>query len=141
MQAQSKHEALAELITVAARSTHFPENLGQDKVLRILKDREQIGTTGHGLGVAIPHGKLADLEEIILAFGRSKVGLSYEARDNQPVYLFMLILSPLAMGNKYLKTLGRVSGFLRLEENRNLLLQTEDPAEVINLFEKNISAA
>lgn len=131
MQAELKDEALAELATAAGSrwSTVDAEHL-----LKVLLEREQVGSTGVGNGVAIPHGKLAGIEQLVLSFGRSKRGVSFEAIDNRPVHLFVQILCPVGMAAEYLQTLAQVSRLLKSKKNREKLLQLESRQEVVDLF-------
>ncbi|NOQ45368.1 MAG: PTS sugar transporter subunit IIA, partial [Desulfobulbaceae bacterium] len=91
MEADSKEEALQEL---AEAIHHRCDAIDIQTLVNVLKDREQVGSTGVGNGVAIPHGKIQGLEKLLLCFGRSRNGVSFDAIDNRPVYLFILILSP-----------------------------------------------
>jgi len=131
MQATSKEEALRELaLAVHARC----ERVDPEQLVSVLKEREQVGSTGVGNGVAIPHGKVPGLGRILLCFGRSREGVSFEAVDNRPVHLFVQILSPAGMADEYLQALARISNLLKVEANRNLLLRAESPEEVLTLF-------
>ena len=131
MKATSKNEALQELI--AAVSSQCAQ-LDPETLLMVLKDREQVGSTGVGHGIAIPHGKRPGLTRLLLCFGRSKKGISFEAIDNRPVHLFVLILSPTGMADEYLQTLARISRLLKVERNRKLLLQAKTIQKILTLF-------
>jgi PTS system nitrogen regulatory IIA component len=87
-----------------------------------------------GNGVAIPHAKVPGLEEMILCFGRSTRGISFDAVDNRPVHLFVQILSPMGMANEYLQTLARISRILKEEQNRRLLMQAASKEDIVALF-------
>ncbi len=108
--------------------------IGAEELAAVLRERESFGSTGVGNGVAIPHGKITGLEETILCFGRSQRGISYDAVDNHPVQLFVLILSPNNMTNEYLKTLAQVSRLLKQPRNRTILQETSNPNTVVDLF-------
>jgi nitrogen PTS system EIIA component len=101
-----------------------------------LLEREQIGSTGVGNGIAIPHGKMPDLQKLLLCFGRSGRGIAFEARDKMPVHLFVMILSPLDMAAEYLQTLGRISRLLKDESIRGKLLQASNAKTVQQLFSR-----
>jgi len=131
MQAASKDEALHELATVAHSRCAGVE---ADVLLRVLQEREQVGSTGVGNGIAIPHAKVPGIEQLLLCFGRSRGGISFEAIDNRPVHLFVQILSPIGMADEYLQSLARISRLLKSEKNRNFLLQAETEQEVLDLF-------
>jgi PTS system nitrogen regulatory IIA component len=131
MESTSKAEALQEL----AAAVHAAcAGVNQHTLVQVLQEREQVGSTGVGNGVAIPHAKVPGLEEMILCFGRSTRGISFDAVDNHPVHLFVQILSPMGMANEYLQTLARISRILKEEQNRRLLMQATSKKEILALF-------
>ena len=91
MQATGKEGALRELAALAATRCG---RCTAETLYTILLEREAIGSTGVGNGVAIPHGKVAGLDDILLCFGRSRDGIDFDAIDSRPVHLFVLLLSP-----------------------------------------------
>lgn len=105
----SKKQALQELAKKAASLIGQPEKL----VFDVLSDRERLGTTGVGLGIAIPHGKLPGLDRMTGLFARLDKPVDFEAIDNQPVDLVFLMLAPEDAGADHLKALARVSRLLR----------------------------
>ena len=104
-----KKQALQELAKKAASLIGQPEKL----VFDVLSERERLGTTGVGLGIAIPHGKLPGLERMTGLFARLEKPIDFEAIDNQPVDLVFLMLAPEDAGADHLKALARVSRLLR----------------------------
>jgi len=133
LKARNKEGALKELAEVLHK--HCP-HLKIENVYQVLRDREQIGSTGVGNGVAIPHGKIKELDRILLGFGRSRNGISYDSIDNQPVHLLVMILSPVRVVDEYLKTLAMISRLLKQPEKRRALRITESPREVIDIFQQ-----
>ncbi|WP_319549118.1 PTS sugar transporter subunit IIA [Desulfogranum marinum] len=131
MQATNKESALKELAQMAVENYH---NLDSARLYSTLLEREQIGSTGVGNGVAIPHGKVAGLKDIIFCFGRSMQGVNFEAIDNRPVYLFALLLSPAEIASEYLQALAHISNVLKQHTNRLKLLQVHSPQEIVSLF-------
>jgi len=105
----TKKQALQELAKKAAPLVGQPEQ----RVYDVLSERERLGTTGVGLGIAIPHGKLPGLERITGLFARLDKPVDFEAIDNQPVDLVFLMLAPEDAGTDHLKALARVSRLLR----------------------------
>jgi PTS system nitrogen regulatory IIA component len=105
----SKKQALQELAKKAASLVGQPEKL----VFDVLSERERLGTTGVGLGIAIPHGKLPGLDRMTGLFARLEKPVDFEAIDNQPVDLVFLMLAPEDAGADHLKALARVSRLLR----------------------------
>lgn len=109
LKVQSKKQLLQELSERAAKVTGLPER----RILEVLTERERLGSTGMGQGIAIPHGRLANLPKIVGLFARLETPIAYEAVDNQPVDLVFLLLAPEDAGADHLKALARVSRLLR----------------------------
>ncbi|HVJ51677.1 MAG TPA: PTS IIA-like nitrogen regulatory protein PtsN [Aliidongia sp.] len=104
-----KKQALQELAKKAATITGQPER----QIYDVLAERERLGTTGVGNGIAIPHGKLAGIERMTGVFARLEKPIDFEAIDDQPVDLIFLLLAPEGAGTEHLKALARVSRLLR----------------------------
>jgi PTS system nitrogen regulatory IIA component len=109
LKAKSKKQVLQELATHAARLTGLPER----DIFDTLLQRERLGSTGVGHGIAIPHGKLAGLPHITGLFARLEEPIDFDAVDGQPVDLIFLLLAPEGAGADHLKALARISRLLR----------------------------
>ena len=109
LKVSSKKQALQELAKRAARVTGQPER----KIFDVLVERERLGTTGVGHGIAIPHGKLAELDRLYALFARLENPIDFDAIDEQPVDLICVLLAPETAGADHLKALARVSRMLR----------------------------
>ncbi|MEQ8319838.1 MAG: PTS IIA-like nitrogen regulatory protein PtsN [Rhodospirillales bacterium] len=109
LRATSKKQALQELARKAADVTGLDER----KVFGVLMDRERLGTTGVGSGIAIPHGKLADLDQLYGIFARLEKPVDFQSIDDRPVDLIFVLLAPEEAGADHLKALARVSRLLR----------------------------
>jgi len=109
LRATSKKQALQELAERAAAITGLHER----QVFDVLLERERLGTTGVGNGIAIPHGKLAGLKKLHGVFARLSTPIDFEAIDERPVDLIFLLLAPETAGADHLKALARVSRLLR----------------------------
>ncbi|MBF0304833.1 MAG: PTS IIA-like nitrogen regulatory protein PtsN [Alphaproteobacteria bacterium] len=109
LRATSKKQALQELARRAAELTGMHERA----VFDVLLERERLGTTGVGNGIAIPHGKLATLDRLHGLFARLERPINFESIDEQPVDLIFLLLAPESAGADHLKALARVSRLLR----------------------------
>lgn len=105
----SKKQALEELAKHAATLTGLPERV----IFDVLLERERLGTTGVGNGIAIPHGKLSELDRLHGVFARLERPIPFESIDDQPVDLIFLLLAPQDAGADHLKALARVSRLLR----------------------------
>ena len=109
LRATSKKQALQKLAKRAAELTGQPERA----IFEVLIERERLGTTGVGNGIAIPHGKLADLDRLYGLFARIETPIDFDAIDEQPVDLICVLLAPETAGADHLKALARVSRLLR----------------------------
>ena len=127
----NKEGLFGELAGAAQKK--IPE-LNAEIIQQVLMEREQLGSTGVGNGVAIPHGKLHGLEQCLVCFGRSKKGIGFETKDNKPVHLVVMILSPVGMTEEYLQTLAKVSKLMNSESNRDKFFQASSKKTVQQLF-------
>jgi PTS system nitrogen regulatory IIA component len=109
LKAASKKQVLQELARQAAGVTGINER----KIFETLMERERLGTTGVGNGIAIPHGKLPELTRLYGFFARLEKSVDFDAIDEQPVDLIFLLLAPEGAGADHLKALARVSRLLR----------------------------
>ncbi len=109
LKASSKKQALQELAKHAAQIT----GVNDRRIFETLLERERLGTTGVGNGIAIPHGKLADFKRLYGVFARMDKPIDFDAIDEQPVDLIFLLLAPEGAGADHLKALARVSRLLR----------------------------
>jgi PTS system nitrogen regulatory IIA component len=138
LKASSKKQALQELARKASEIAGEHERA----IFDVLLERERLGTTGVGDGVAIPHGKLPNLKRLIGVFARLERPIDFESIDEQPVDLIFLLLAPGSAGADHLKALARVSRLLRDRATREKL-RGSDTAEAIFalLTEQHASAA
>jgi len=106
----------------------------QTALVKVLLERERLGSTGIGDGVAIPHGKLSVLTTPKISFGRSKKGLDFDSMDDQPTHLFFLLVAPENSANTHLKALAKIAKVLRNTAFRKKLMDAssrEDLYQVI----------
>lgn len=122
LKASGKKQLLQELAHHAARLTQIPER----RIFETLIERERLGSTGMGQGIAIPHGRLAGLPHIVGLFARLETPVAYEAVDEQPVDLVFLLLAPDSAGADHLKALARVARLLRDPEIARKLRDSRD---------------
>ncbi len=127
----SKEETLKLLSARVA--VVFPE-LSEEKILTVLRDREVLGSTGIGGGIAIPHGKMAELEKIVVLFARSRNGVDFAAVDGQLVHLFFLLLAPENSAGIHLKTLAQISRMLKNRDFCDKLREAEDGLSLFNMI-------
>lgn len=100
----------------------------QQQAVQILKERETLGSTATGNGVAIPHGKVPGLSEVRVGFGRHPQGIDFGAPDDKPVHLLFVILAPSEQQGVHLQLLARISRIVSSEECRKALLDAADAA-------------
>jgi PTS system nitrogen regulatory IIA component len=131
LKAGSKREALAELAGVLAEGGL---QVDAEAMLHVLLERERLGSTGIGDGIAIPHGKLAGLEEMAVAFGRSRTGIDFEAMDGKPVHLFFLLLAPENSAGQHLKALAKISRMLRDADFRKTLIDAKSHEALVRII-------
>ena len=93
---------------------------------RVLIEREQLASTAIGEGVAIPHGKLASVGEIVACLGRAPAGVDFDSMDGQPTYLFFVLVAPESSTGAHLKALARISRVFKDPEFRRRLLDAPD---------------
>jgi nitrogen PTS system EIIA component len=122
LKVNSKKQALQELAARAAALT----SRGEREILDILQQREKLGSTGVGNGIAIPHGKLPKLDRLFGLFARLDRPIDFEALDGQPVDLVFLLLAPESAGADHLKALARVARLLRDPDTAKKLRESRD---------------
>ena len=123
LQAVAREDVLREMVGHLLGAGKIKDAGG---LVQVLLEREMLGSTGIGHGVAIPHGRLAGLKEILLVFGRSENGVEFEAHDGKPVNLFFLLIAPEDSAGLHLKALARISRILKSPECRASLLNSRD---------------
>lgn len=123
----TKLEVLDELATVLSQS--HPQ-IAKDRLVEVLLDREKLGSTAIGEGIAIPHGKMPRLPGVVAAFGRSRAGVDFQSLDGGLTQLFFLLVAPEDASGAHLKALARVSRLLRDKEFRRALLEAETAEQI-----------
>lgn len=104
------------------------------ELVRVLLERERLGSTGIGEGIGIPHGKLKQLDRLFLGFGLSREGVDFDSLDGRPTRIFFLLLTPENTAGLHLKVLARVSRLLKNEPFREMLLKASDREEILELI-------
>jgi len=107
----------------------------RNDLVKILMDRERLGSTGIGGGIAIPHGKMRGLKTLILGFGLSRKGVNCESMDNRPSHIFFLLLTPENSTGVHLKLLARISKLLKDETVKERLFHASTPEEVLDIIQ------
>lgn len=131
LRAAGKNEVLSALTEALLR---VESGLDRQEVLRVLQERERLGSTGIGDGVAIPHGKLRQIKNLLISFGRSREGIDFDSMDGKPAHLFFLLIAPEESVGVHLKTLARISKLLKNPAVRQRLIQAGDSQELYRII-------
>ena len=110
-------------------------SIDRDNLTRVLIEREQLASTAIGEGVAIPHGKLATLDELVACLGRARRGVDFDSMDGQPTYLFFVLVAPEGSTGGHLKALARISRVFKDPEFRRSLLSADDVDQMYEVIE------
>jgi PTS system nitrogen regulatory IIA component len=127
LKAKDKQSVLGELADVIAS---YDTNIDKEALVKVLIEREHLGSTGIGDGVAIPHGKLSSVKMPIVSFGRSKKGLDFDSMDGQPAFLFFLLLAPENSSGIHLQVLTKIARILKSSTFRKALLAVQSREEI-----------
>lgn len=131
LKATEKKKVLAELTDAILK---VDNSLDREKVIKVLQERERLGSTGIGEGVAIPHGKLKDIDNLLISFGRSRSGVDFDSMDGKPAHLFFLLVAPEESVGVHLKTLARISKLLKNPTVRARLLEAEGSEDIYRII-------
>ena len=132
LKAQDKKGILEELVEPISRL----KEVNQEELVRVLMERERLGSTGIGSGIGIPHGKLRDLDGLVLGFGLSRKGIDFESMDNRPTHIFFLLVTPENSTGLHLKLLARISKLLKHDPFRERLLKAADRDEIYAIIKE-----
>jgi PTS system nitrogen regulatory IIA component len=131
LQANTKKGVLEEL---AAPLVSGQKEVNLQSVVDVLLERERLGSTGIGDNIAIPHGKLPQLSQMLLAFGRSVKGVDFDSMDGKASHLFFLLLAPVNASGLHLKALAKISRMLMSQPFRDSLMMSGGPDEILGLI-------
>ena len=132
LKSDSKDETLKQLVALLNL-----DEKSESILYKTLKRRENLGSTGIGRGIAIPHCRSLVVSRLRLAYGRKLGGVEFKAIDDQPVHNFFLIVAPpLEVSNQYLPVLGKIAQFAKNDNVPRLLEELEEPEEFLRLLEE-----
>lgn len=131
LSSHDKIQVIRELAEMMAAA--YPE-IDRGELEEVLTDRERLGSTGIGHGVAILHGKLPTLQNIVTGFGRSPQGIAFDAQDGKPVHLFFVLIAPKDSASLHLKAMARLSRLLKDEHFRNRLFEADDVRHIYDVI-------
>ncbi len=130
LKATDKIGILNELVAPAARIT----GIDHQEMVQVLMERERLGSTGIGGGIGIPHGKLKNLDKLVLGFGLSRQGVDFESMDGRPTHLFFLLITPEHSTDLHLKLLARVSRLLKKEPLKEMMMKATCVEDIIKII-------
>ena len=133
LSANSKEEVLKELVRPIVAS--HPQ-LDKDRLLKTLVERENLGSTGIGGGVAIPHGKFDGLDKLASSFGKSPRGIDFSSMDSKPAHIFFLLVAPKNCAGDHLKALARISRLLKDPLLLNSLQRAQSGEDIFRVLEE-----
>ncbi|APG83181.1 PTS IIA-like nitrogen regulatory protein PtsN [Sinorhizobium americanum] len=136
MRANSKKQLLLELAAKASKLTGLPER----EIFDVILQRERLGSTGVGNGIAIPHGKLSNLSSLAGIFARLETPVDFEALDDQPVDLVFLLLAPEGAGADHLKALSRIARVLRDHDMVTRIRATDSASAIYMLLNEDTTS-
>ncbi|HZO20184.1 MAG TPA: PTS sugar transporter subunit IIA [Gemmatimonadaceae bacterium] len=131
---RTKNDVLRELVELAASSRDAG---AVESMLAAVRDREQVLSTGIGGGVAIPHGKTPQIEQLVLAAGVAPRAIDFDALDGQPVQLFFLLVGPESASGAHVKVLSRISRLLRRDRLRSELIAAQTSDEFLDVIRRS----
>ncbi|EIM63068.1 PTS sugar transporter subunit IIA [Desulfobacter postgatei] len=133
LKAKNKPEAIKEL----SQAVSPVAGAEVEDITAVLLEREHLGSTGIGGGIAIPHGKLETVKSIAVGFGRSIKGIEFESLDNRPVHLFFLLLTPEHSTGGHLKVLAQISKLLKMDQFKERLLAAGSTEQIHQIILEN----
>jgi PTS system nitrogen regulatory IIA component len=134
LKAKDKRGVLEELVDTIVRND---PSLDKSSLVKVLLERERLGSTGIGDGVAIPHGKFHGIKTPIVSFGRSRKGLDFETMDGEPAYLFFLLVAPENSASIHLKALAKIAKILKSSSFREALIKVPTKEELYRAIIQN----
>ncbi len=133
LESKTKDEVLRELTDLLEKTGKVTD---REEFLRVIREREELGSTGIGYNIAIPHARSTGMKDLTGAFGVSKEGIDFDALDKEPVYLFFMLAAPKNASGDYLKALATVSRLLRNRKSRQALIKAGTVEEIVKIIKK-----
>lgn len=131
LEGKDKESAITELVELLDENKLLGD---KDEVLQAVLDREKTRSTGIGAGIAIPHGKCKGVKDLVMALGVSQEGIDFQSIDSKPVYIIVLLVSPIDKTGPHIQALARISRLMLDEEFKNKLQNADDAEELYKLI-------
>ena len=135
LKSQDKKGVIQELTGLLIKAGELKPKM-KDAVVKVLLNREALGSTGIGQGVAIPHGKCEYVKELVGAFGVSKKGINFDSLDGESAYLFFILLAPIESSGPHLKAFARISKLLKDKYFRDSLKNAENEKALLKIIKE-----
>ncbi|MBU4305934.1 MAG: PTS sugar transporter subunit IIA [Candidatus Omnitrophica bacterium] len=136
LKATTKEGVIRELIELLVDAQAIKD---KERLVKVLLEREALGSTGIGQGVAIPHGKSESVKELVAAFGLSQKGVNFDSLDGEPVYIFFLLVASEDSAGPHLKALARISRLLKDKYFRDTLRSAKDEKTLLKVIKQEDS--
>jgi PTS system nitrogen regulatory IIA component len=133
LEATDKQGVIRELVDLLIKAKEIKD---EDALVESLLERETLGSTGIGQGIAIPHTKSSGVKKLVSAFGLSRKGVNFDALDGEKVYIFFLLVAPLNSAGPHLKALARISRLLKDKIFCTTLKNARDEKEVLRIIKE-----
>jgi nitrogen PTS system EIIA component len=134
LRGKTKKEVLEELTDALLKQK---PKLDPVRLVEVLLERERLGSTGIGDGIAIPHGKFKDLDQLALSFGRSTAGVDFESMDGKPAHLFFLLVAPENCAGIHLRALAKIARLLKNSAVRKRLASVGTQDEIYAVLQED----
>lgn len=135
LKSSDKNSIIKELVDLLIKSGQLKPR-DKDTVVKVLLNREALGSTGIGQGIAIPHAKCELVNELIGAFGISQQGINFESLDGEPAHIFFLLLAPIDSSGPHLKALARISKLLKDSFFRESLKKADSEKPLVKIIKE-----
>ncbi len=132
LKSDTKRGILSELVEPISPS----HNVSPEEFVRVLMDRERLGSTGIGDGIGIPHGKMKGIDSLIIGFGKCNKGVNFESLDGRPTRIFFLIITPEESTGLHLRVLAQISKILKNESFREKLLKANNKNDIYSIIKE-----
>lgn len=133
LQAATKKEVIMELVDLLVKAGAIKD---KENIVKILMEREALGSTGIGQGIAIPHGKTEKAKKLVAAFGISKKGVDFDSLDGELANIFFLLIAPVNSAGPHLKALARISRLLKDKFFRDSLKNAQSREEILDIIRR-----
>jgi fructose-specific phosphotransferase system IIA component len=132
LKSTNKTDAIKELVVLLKNTGTIAD---YELVASVVLEREELGSTGIGEGIAVPHGKSEAVDKVVAAFGRSEKGIDFQSEvDKTPVRLVFLLVAPIGSSGPHLLALARISRLLKSKDFRERLLKAKSKSEILEIF-------